>query len=94
MTALLIFVGLGLLAYGGYSAVVLPKKPLARGQSARAVQYWMTGVLIAVLGAVALALGITSGVFGGLVGAVVAGGLVLGAGRYQYQRMLGQHSGG
>jgi len=88
MSALLIFVGLGLLAYGGYSALVLPTKPLARGQSRRATQVWATGVLIALVGALALVIGVSDSLVGGIVGAVVLGGVVVGGGAYQWKRML------
>jgi len=88
MSALLIFVGLGLLAYGGYSALVMPTKPLARGESRRATQVWATGVLIALAGALALVIGISDSLVGGIVGSVVLGGVVVGGGAYQWKRML------
>jgi hypothetical protein len=88
MSALLIFVGLGLLAYGGYSALVMPTKPLARGESRRATQVWATGVLIALAGALALVIGVSDSLVGGIVGSVVLGGVVVGGGAYQWKRML------
>lgn len=93
MTALLVFVGLGLLAYGGYSVVVLPKKPLARGQSRRATQVWATGILIALAGALALVLGVSDSVVGGIVGFLVLGGVIAGGGALQFRRMLEQVGG-
>lgn len=88
MSALLIFVGLGLLAYGGYSALVLPTKPLARGESRRATQVWATGVLVALAGVLALVIGVSDSLVGGIVGSVVLGGAVVGGGAYQWKRML------
>ncbi|MBA3249132.1 MAG: hypothetical protein H0T66_02225 [Geodermatophilaceae bacterium] len=88
MSALLIFVGLGLLAYGGYSALVLPTKPLARGESRRATQLWATGVLVALAGVLALVIGVSDSLVGGIVGSVVLGGVVVGGGAYQWKRML------
>lgn len=88
MSALLIFVGLGLLAYGGYSALVMPTKPLARGESRRATQVWATGVLVALAGALALVIGVSDSLVGGIVGSVVLGGVVVGGGAYQWKRML------
>lgn len=88
MTALLVFVGLGLLAYGGYSALVLPGKPLSRGETRRATQLWATGVLLALAGVLALVIGVADSFVGGVVGAVVFGGVVLGGGAYQWRRML------
>ncbi len=88
MSALLIFVGLGLLAYGGYSALVLPTKPLARGESRRATQLWATGVLVALAGVLALVIGVSDSLIGGIVGSVVLGGVVVGGGAYQWKRML------
>ncbi|CAN5662192.1 hypothetical protein BH18ACT7_BH18ACT7_08200 [soil metagenome] len=88
MSALLIFVGLGLLAYGGYSALVMPTKPLARGESRRATQVWATGVLIALAGALAMVIGVSDSLVGGIVGSVVLGGVVVGGGAYQWKRML------
>lgn len=88
MTALLVFVGLGLLAYGGYSALVLPTKPLARGDSRKATQLWATGVLLALAGVLALVIGVADSVLGGAIGAVVLGGAVVGGGALQWRRML------
>ncbi len=88
MSALLIFVGLGLLAYGGYSALVMPTKPLARGESRRATQLWATGVLVALAGVLALVIGVSDSLVGGIVGSVVLGGVVVGGGAYQWKRML------
>ena len=93
MSALLIFVGLGLLAYGGYSAVVLPRKPLDRGATRVATQKWATGILIALAGALALVIGVSDTVLGGLVGFVVLGLLVGAGGVYQWRQMLSQVSG-
>ncbi len=88
MTALMVFLGLGLLAYGGYSALIMPTKPLARGESRRATQLWATGVLIALAGVLALVFGVADSFIGGALGAVVLGGAVLGGGAYQWKRML------
>lgn len=93
MSALLIFVGLGLLAYGGYSALVLPGKPLSRGDSRRATQHWATGVLIALAGVLCLVIGVSDSVVGGAVGAVVLGGAVVGGGAYQWRKMLAKVEG-
>lgn len=93
MTALLIFVGLGLLAYGGYRALVQPNKPLARGETRTATNYWASGVLIALAGAIALVIGVADGFVGGLVGGAVAAGLVVGGGAYQWRRMLAKVEG-
>jgi len=93
VSALLIFVGLGLLAYGGYSVLVLPKKPLVRGDSRRATQVWATGVLIAVAGALALVIGVSDSLIGGIVGFLVLGGAVVGGGALQFRRMLEQVAG-
>lgn len=93
MTALLVFVGLGLLAYGGYSVVVLPKKPLVRGDSSRATQVWATGIVIALVGALALVIGVSDSLLGGIVGFLVLGGAVAGGGAWQFRRMLEQVAG-
>lgn len=93
MSALLTFLGFGLLAYGGYSVVVLPKKPLARGQSRRATQLWATGILIALAGALALVLGATDSVTGGIVGFVVLAAIVGVGGAYQWRQLLAQVEG-
>lgn len=93
MSALLIFVGLGLLAYGGYSAFVLPGKPLSRGDSRRATQHWALGILLALAGVLVLVLGAADSVLGGLVGVVVLGGLVAGGGAYQWRKMLARVEG-
>jgi len=93
MSALLIFVGLGLLAYGGYSAVVLPAKPLSRGDSRRATQHWATGILLALAGVLALVIGVSDSVVGGVIGFVVLGALVTGGGAYQWRSMLAKVEG-
>ncbi len=93
MTALLVFVGLGLLAYGGYSVLVLPRKPLARGDSRRATQRWATGILIALAGTLALAIGVSDSVLGAIVGFLVCGALIAGGGAWEFRRMLEQVSG-
>lgn len=93
MTALLVFVGLGLLAYGGYSVLVLPKKPLARGDSRRVTRLWATGILIALAGALALVVGVSDSLIGGIVGFLVFGALIAGGGAWQFRRMLEQVAG-
>jgi hypothetical protein len=93
MTALLVFVGLGLLAYGGYSVAVLPTKPLGRGDSRRATRLWATGILIAVAGALALVLGVSDSLLGGIIGFIVSGGVIAGASALQWRRMLAQVAG-
>ncbi|MBA2390350.1 MAG: hypothetical protein H0V67_08850 [Geodermatophilaceae bacterium] len=90
---MLVFVGLGLLVYGAYSIVVLPQKPLARGDSRRAVRLWATGTLIALGGVLALVLGVSDSLLGGIVGFLVLGGAVGAGGALQYRRMLEQVAG-
>ncbi len=90
MDVLLIVAGLGMLGYGGYSMVVLPSTPLARGQSRRATQHWATGLLVAIAGTLALVLGIADSLLGGVLALIVAEAAVLAAGGYQWRRMLGR----
>lgn len=88
MSALFVILGLCALGYGAYSALVLPDKPLARGESNKAAQAWGVGVLVALAGALLLAVGISDSFLAGLVGFVVLGGGVVAAGAVQRRRML------
>ncbi len=88
MDALLVIAGLAGLGYGGYSALVLPDKPLARGDSRLATRNWATGVLIALAGTLALTIGVADDLGSQIVGFVVLAALVLGGATWQWRRML------
>lgn len=88
MDALLVIAGLAGLGYGGYSALVLPDKPLARGDSHQATRNWAVGVLVALAGTLALTIGVADDLGSQIVGFVLLAALVLGGAMWQWRRML------